>query len=59
MEGKVLPAINYTSAFVPGFVSISEREGFWERFRGTMGRRVKEEIKSQVVSGDVETSTGN
>ena len=44
-KGKPLPTIDDTSAFVPGFVSIMERESFWERFRGTMGRRVKEEAK--------------
>lgn len=47
LEGKTLPPIDYTSAFKPGFVSITEREGFWQRFRGTMGNRVKEEIRAE------------
>jgi uncharacterized SAM-binding protein YcdF (DUF218 family) len=41
-----LPVIDTTAAFVPDFVSITEREGFWRRFSGTMGRRVKDELKT-------------
>jgi hypothetical protein len=26
-------------------VSITEREGFWKRLSGTMGKRIKEEVK--------------
>lgn len=46
IDGKALPVIDYSAAFVPGFVSITQREGFWERFSGTMGKRVKEEMKA-------------
>lgn len=47
MEGRKLPVIDYSAAYVPNFVSITERESFWQRFRGTMGRRVKEEVKEE------------
>jgi hypothetical protein len=47
IDSKNLPAINPQAAFVPGFVSIKEREGFWERMRGTMGKRVKEEAEAE------------
>jgi uncharacterized SAM-binding protein YcdF (DUF218 family) len=63
LEGKALPAINLTTAYVKDFVSITKREGFWQRFRGTMGRRIKEELKSEVrkkgtgqESGDASSS---
>jgi len=44
---QVLPAIDPTSAYVKDFVSIMKREGFWERFSGTRGRRVKEEVAAE------------
>lgn len=44
---KTLPVIDTTSCHAEGFVSILEREGFWQRFRGTMGKRVKEERKAE------------
>jgi hypothetical protein len=44
-KDKVLPAIDTTSSFRKDFVSIKEREGFWERFRFTMGKRIKDEKK--------------
>lgn len=44
---KTLPIIDPTSAYVPGFVSIMKRESFWQRFRGTMGKRVKDEVKEE------------
>ena len=47
MTGKVLPDIDSSRAYVPGFVSITKRESFWKRFQGTMGRRVKEEVKEE------------
>lgn len=46
-KGKTLPAIDYSSAYVPGFISITKRESFWERFSGTMGKRVKKEVKAE------------
>ncbi len=44
---KKLPVINTTSAYMKDFVSITVRQGFWERLRGTRGKRVKEEVKAQ------------
>ncbi|MBC7901789.1 MAG: YdcF family protein [Gemmatimonadaceae bacterium] len=38
MEAAMIdPPINAASAFQENFVSIKKREGFWKRFRGTMG----------------------
>jgi uncharacterized SAM-binding protein YcdF (DUF218 family) len=34
------PVINYEQALVSDFKSITEREGFWKRLRGTMGKRI-------------------
>jgi uncharacterized SAM-binding protein YcdF (DUF218 family) len=42
---KVLPLIDPITAAVQPFVSLPDREGFWERLRGTMGKRVKAEAK--------------
>jgi uncharacterized SAM-binding protein YcdF (DUF218 family) len=42
---KVLPLINAATALVHPFVSLPNRVGFWERLRGTMGKRVKAEAK--------------
>ncbi|MGC3943363.1 MAG: YdcF family protein [Chryseolinea sp.] len=47
MEGKTLPMIDYSPAYVPNFVSITKRESFWQRLRGTLGRRVKKEVKAE------------
>jgi uncharacterized SAM-binding protein YcdF (DUF218 family) len=47
VDNLSLPLIDTTAAYVPGFVSITKREGFWERFRGTMGKRIKEEISEE------------
>ncbi len=47
MEDGPMPPIDTTTAFVPGFVSITEREGFWKRLNGTMGKRIKDEIKAE------------
>lgn len=44
METK-LPKVDTTSFFKKDFVSIKERESFWERFRGTRGKRVKDEVE--------------
>lgn len=45
--GKALPVIDFSSAYQPGFVSITKRESFWQRLGGTMGRRVKEEVRME------------
>jgi uncharacterized SAM-binding protein YcdF (DUF218 family) len=47
LEGKTLPVVDTTTLYVPNFVSITERESFWKRFRGTMGKRIKEEIRQE------------
>lgn len=44
-KGQELPKIDTTSSFRRDFVSIKEREGFIERFRKTMGKRIKDEKK--------------
>ncbi|MEO8069318.1 MAG: YdcF family protein [Flavobacteriales bacterium] len=38
--GLTTPTINPTTARVDNFVSIMDRKGFWERFRGTLGKDV-------------------
>jgi uncharacterized SAM-binding protein YcdF (DUF218 family) len=45
VENRELPRIDTTSSYRRDFVSIKEREGFFERFRNTMGKRIKEEKK--------------
>jgi hypothetical protein len=45
MDNFSLPQIDTTSSFRRDFVSIKEREGFFERLRYTLGKRVKEEKK--------------
>lgn len=47
IDGKTLPVIDTTAAHAPNFVSITEREGFWKRLSGTMGKRIKEEVKGK------------
>jgi hypothetical protein len=44
-KDQELPVIDTTSSYRRDFVSIKEREGFFERFRKTMGKRVKDEKK--------------
>lgn len=36
-----LPKINPVLAQKPGFVNLEERESFWERFKGTRGKKIK------------------
>jgi uncharacterized SAM-binding protein YcdF (DUF218 family) len=43
---KVLPKIDPAAAFRGDFVSIMDREGFWKRFRGTMGKRIRDEKRA-------------
>jgi uncharacterized SAM-binding protein YcdF (DUF218 family) len=47
INNKQLPEIDPSSAYQKDFVSIMEREGFWERFRGTMGKRVRDAEKAE------------
>jgi len=37
---RQVPAIDYTSCKIDGFKSIVERESFWKRMKGTMGRNI-------------------
>jgi hypothetical protein len=48
VDEKVLPKITPDAAFVKNFVSITEREGFWQRLKGTMGKKVKAEAKADL-----------
>ncbi len=34
------PVIDYNKAFVKNFIPLTEREGFWKRFKGTQGRSI-------------------
>lgn len=52
-----LPDVDTTLLYVENFVSITERESFWERFRGTMGKRVKKEKKQIEASRKKQRST--
>lgn len=52
IDEKELPSIDTSAAFVPDFVSITKREGFFERFRGTLGKRAKEEAKADLARKD-------
>lgn len=45
IDDSPLPVIDASPAFRENFVSIKNRETFWQRFSGTMGRKVKEEVK--------------
>ena len=47
IDDKKLPAIDPAVAYVENFVSIKERESFWTRLKYTMGKRVKEEVRSE------------
>lgn len=48
IDEKQLPKIDSAAGFVPTFVSITERESFWQRMRGTLGKKVKEEAKEDM-----------
>ncbi|HMG88604.1 MAG TPA: ElyC/SanA/YdcF family protein [Chryseolinea sp.] len=47
IDDKPLPLIDTTNSYRPDFVSIMERESFWQRLRGTMGKRIKDEVKAE------------
>jgi hypothetical protein len=61
IDDRSLPKIDTSAAFVENFVSITKRESFWQRFRGTMGKRVIEDVKNGSKQGDstAMTSIGN
>jgi hypothetical protein len=46
LDEKQLPKIDSSLAYVSPFVSITKRESFWQRMRGTMGSKVKQEAKT-------------
>jgi hypothetical protein len=54
IDDRSLPKIDTTAAYAHNFVSIMERESFWQRFRGTMGKRVKEEVKQEKENAKAE-----
>jgi uncharacterized SAM-binding protein YcdF (DUF218 family) len=58
MDGTALPSIDTTLAYVPNFVSLTEREGFWQRLKGTMGKRIKDEVRLDEYARR-ENTTGN
>jgi hypothetical protein len=43
----VFPKINGRAAFVENFISLPKRQGFWERFKGTRGKKVMEEVEKE------------
>jgi uncharacterized SAM-binding protein YcdF (DUF218 family) len=47
IDDRSLPKIDTSAAFVQDFVPLTTREGFWERFQGTMGKRVREDVKRE------------
>ncbi len=47
IDDKTLPDIDPSTAFVADFVPLTERENFWQRLRGTFGKRVKDEAESE------------
>lgn len=58
IDEKELPLINAQPAYVPDFVSITKRESFWQRFKGTMGKRVKEEARADAEKKQRAVSPG-
>jgi uncharacterized SAM-binding protein YcdF (DUF218 family) len=44
----VFSPVDVTYAKVDSFIPLNKREGFWQRFRGTMGRRIKEDAAKGV-----------
>lgn len=59
IESKYLPVIDTTAAYVSDFVSITERESFWQRFRGTMGKRIVEEVKVDTYQNENEVTVSD
>lgn len=47
IDDRSLPKIDTTTAYVADFVPITKREGFWQRLQGTLGKRVKEDVKRE------------
>lgn len=47
LGNKTLPKIDARGAYVRDFIPLSKRESFWERWRGTRGKRVKDEVEGK------------
>ncbi len=58
IDDRSLPRIDTTAAYVNDFVSLMERESFWARLRGTLGKRVIED-KKEARRDKTTASTGN
>jgi hypothetical protein len=58
IDDRSLPKIDTTAAYVADFVSIKERESFWDRLRGTFGKRVIED-KKEARKDKANSSTAN
>jgi vancomycin permeability regulator SanA len=58
IDDRSLPKIDTTAAYKSDFVSIMERESFWNRLRGTLGKRVIED-KKIARREKTSASTGN
>jgi len=58
-DDKPLPVIDLTTAYRENFVSILKRESWWQRFRGTMGRKVKDEVKAEKELNRQKVPAGN
>jgi uncharacterized SAM-binding protein YcdF (DUF218 family) len=56
---KTLPVIDTTSAYVSNFVPLTKREDFWQRLNGTMGKRIKEEVKAEEDLKNTKVSSSN
>jgi uncharacterized SAM-binding protein YcdF (DUF218 family) len=50
-EDNPIPVIDTTSVYVTDFVSILDRETFWQRFAATRGKRIEEELKQEKKTG--------
>jgi uncharacterized SAM-binding protein YcdF (DUF218 family) len=60
IDEKQLPKIDSKVGFVENFVPITERESFWQRFNGTLGRKVKAEaLADQKRERESEQNSGN
>jgi hypothetical protein len=60
IDEKTLPPINAAAAYIENFVPITKRESFWQRMRGTLGKRVKAEAladQKKQSSNPAENST--
>lgn len=58
IDNKRLPLIDPSSAYKSDFVSIMKREGFWQRLRGTLGKRVKDEKREEREAARKEKKQG-